>query len=132
AFVSLATDVRVHAVQHGDAAGYPVLFLHGYSDSWFSFSPILPHLPGHWRAIAMDQRGHGDSGKPDDGYSIPGLAADAVALLDAMEIERASIVGHSMGSLVALQLALDRPDRVDRLALLGSAAHFRSEAVAEL
>ena len=65
-------------------------------------------------------RGHGDSSSPADGYRIADLAADVVALLDALEIERAVIVGHSMSTWVAEQIAIDHPERVLGLVLEGA------------
>ncbi len=118
--VALATGVTLEVVESGPAAGEPVLFLHGFPDSWFSFSPVARQLPAHVRAIMPSQRGHGESDKPASGYSPAELARDAVALLDALEIPRATIVGHSMGSFVAQRVALDHPARVTRLVLIGS------------
>jgi pimeloyl-ACP methyl ester carboxylesterase len=97
-----------------------VLFLHGWPDSWFTFSRVLAHLPDALRAVAIDQRGFGDSERPGGGYSIPELAADAIALLDALGIGRAALVGHSYGSFVARQAALAAPERVESLTLIGT------------
>jgi pimeloyl-ACP methyl ester carboxylesterase len=58
--VSLSTGVHLRYAERGAAAGEPVVFLHGFSDSWFSFSPILPLLPPALRCFAPDQRGHGE------------------------------------------------------------------------
>jgi len=81
------------------------------------------------RTVALDQRGHGDSDRPPSGYAIADLAADAVAVLDALAISRATVVGHSMGSFVALRLALDHADRVSRLVLVGSATTAVNEGL---
>jgi non-heme chloroperoxidase len=67
-----------------------------------------------------DQRGFGESERPDSGYTFDDFAADAVALLDAVRIEKATIVGHSFGSFVARRTAIRRPDRVSRLLLIGT------------
>lgn len=118
--VRLPDGVRLRYAEQGDPAGAPVVFLHGYSDSWFSFSPVLPLLPPAYHAFAPDQRGHGASDRPEDGYAMRDLAADAVAFMDAVGLERATVVGHSMGSLVAQQVALAAPERVERLVLVGA------------
>jgi pimeloyl-ACP methyl ester carboxylesterase len=94
--------------------------LHGYSDSWYSFSPIMPLLGSRYRLLAIDQRGHGASEQPASGYAMRDLAQDALAFMDELGIRRATIVGHSMGSFVAQQLALAAPERVTRLVLIGS------------
>jgi pimeloyl-ACP methyl ester carboxylesterase len=120
--VTLATGVRMHFAEQGPADGTPVLLVHGYSDSWFSFSTTLPLLPDTWRVFAPSLRGHGDSDRPQSGYAMRDFAADIVAFMDAQGIDRAVIVGHSMGSFVAQQVAVLAPERVSGLVLMGSAA----------
>jgi pimeloyl-ACP methyl ester carboxylesterase len=73
-------------VEQGDADGVPVVLLHGVTDSWRSFEPVLPHLPDSIRAIAVTQRGHGDAPKPESGYLIEDLAGDVVALMDELQL----------------------------------------------
>jgi non-heme chloroperoxidase len=85
--------------------GLPVVFLHGFTDSWRSFSSVLPCMPHTLRAIAVSQRGHGDSYRPAAGYRACHFAADVAALLDSLAIERAVIVGHCMGAQVAMRFA---------------------------
>ena len=120
ATVRLNSGTHIHCALCGNDRGDPVVFVHGWPDSWFSFSRVLPHLPGRLRAIAFDQRGFGESDRPDSGYDIPQMAADVVALLDALDIERAALVGHSFGSFVARQAAIAHPQRVSALALIGT------------
>jgi non-heme chloroperoxidase len=120
ATVRLKTGLRLHCVESGSARGAPVVFLHGCPDSRFSFSRVLARLPPTLRAIAFDQRGFGDSDHPDAGYTFPQLAADAVALLDELGIERATMVGHSYGSFVARLLATAHAERVAALLLIGT------------
>jgi len=107
--IRLSTGVRLSYVEKGPADGQPVIFLHGYSDSRFSYSRVLPLLPGNVRAFALSLRGHGDSDRPTSGYAMQDLAADVIAFMDAKRIVRATIVGHSMGSIVAQQVALAAP-----------------------
>lgn len=129
--IALPTGVRLHYAERGPRDGEAVLLLHGYTDSWFSFSEVLPRLPVDWRAIAPDQRGHGDSDRPD-AYALSDFAADALALLDALGLERATLVGHSMGTFIARQIALAAPARVRRLVLVGGGAHAGGAAFGEL
>ncbi|MFQ4146950.1 alpha/beta hydrolase [Chlorogloeopsis sp. ULAP02] len=106
--------------------------LHGYTDSWFSYSRVLPSLSSVYHTYALDQRGHGDSERPSSGYDIPDFAADMVAFMDVMRLTQTTLVGHSMGSLVAQQVALSAPERVARLILVGSATNMRSKDVFQL
>jgi non-heme chloroperoxidase len=92
----LATGPQLHYAERGDSDGQAILFLHGWPDSWFSFSRVLPLLPQHYHALALDQRGFGDSERPDRGYGIDDLASDAAAFLDAVAVEHATVVGHSL------------------------------------
>jgi non-heme chloroperoxidase len=122
----LRTGVQLHYVAQGDPSAPPLILLHGYTDSSFSFSRVLPELAAHFRLYAIDQRGHGDSERPQDGYTMPQLAEDIIALMDALGLARASVVGHSMGSIVATYVALAAPQRVERLALMGAASNWRT------
>jgi pimeloyl-ACP methyl ester carboxylesterase len=119
--VRLAGGPRLHYAEYGEPRGEPILFLHGWPDSWFSFSRVLPLLPPRYRALAVDQRGFGDSERPDSGYRIADLASDAAAFLDALGVQRATVVGHSMGTFVSRRLAEVHPERVARLVLIGTA-----------
>lgn len=127
--VDLRTGVWLRYADVGPRSGTPVLLLHGYSDSWFSFSRILDLMPPELRLIIPDQRGHGDSERPANGYTPEKFAEDAVALLDVLSISAATVIGHSMGSFVAQRLALLAAKRVTRLVLAGSAASADNEVV---
>jgi pimeloyl-ACP methyl ester carboxylesterase len=100
--------------------GHPpaTLLLHGignYGRYWDFFADAVA---GRLRLVAPDARGHGESGKPVDGYAPEEFVADAVAILDALAIERAVVVGHSMGGTHAIRLAAAHPDRVTRLVIV--------------
>src|SRR5689334_20894320 len=123
--VKLSTGVRLQYVEQGNPAGTPVVLLHGITDSLHSFDLVLPHLPISWHVFALSQRGHGASSRPADGYAPRDFAADVAAFLDAHKIQRAVIVGHSMGSLVAQRFALDFPTRIQALVLAGTCASLR-------
>lgn len=118
--ITLVDGLSVPCVEHGDPTGTPLLLLHGYPDSWRSFESVLSKFPVSIRAIAFTQRGHGEADKPASGYSPVDFAADAVRLLDRLGISRAVIAGHSMGSFVAQRIAIDYPERVSGLVLMGS------------
>lgn len=126
---SLPTGVRLRYAERGPAGGPAILMLHGYSDSSFSFSRILPLIPDDFRIVVVDQRGHGGSDQPASGYSADDMARDAVALLDVLKIDRAIAVGHSMGSFVARRMAVLAPARVSALVLLGAGLRTDTEAI---
>lgn len=130
--IPLSTGVTLEYEQQGIEAGQPVIFLHGYIDSWYSFARVKPLLPKEIRAYFLSLRGHGDSGKNDCCYQQADFAADVRAFMDAKNIPQATIVGHSMGSFVAQKLAIENPERVAGLVLLGSAPVAGNEVLVEL
>jgi pimeloyl-ACP methyl ester carboxylesterase len=119
----LRTGVALPYVEHGPpSAPETILLLHGWPDSSYSLSPLQPALASQgYRAVAFDQRGFGDAPRPPANYTIDDLAGDAAALLEALDIPQASLVGHSMGSLVARRVAQRYPTLVRRLVLIGTA-----------
>ena len=125
--IRLAHGVKLEYAEQGDPAGTPVLLLHGITDSWRSFETVMPHLPAAWRVVSASQRGHGESDRPAS-YGTREFAADAAALLEALGMQRAIVVGHSMGSVNAMRLAIDRPDLVAGVVLAGAFASFGDNA----
>lgn len=100
--------------------GLPLVLLHGDSDSSIDWSWVLPELAATHRVYAPDFPGFGDSAKPNVIYSVDFLVQFVVDFLTALEIERAVLVGNSLGGLVALRLALSRPEQVPGLVLVDS------------
>lgn len=98
--------------------GEPLLALHGLASSSHWYDLVAPHLQTKYHVIAPDQRGHGKTTQADSGYDWQTLAADAIALLDTLNISSASVFGHSWGATVALNIAARFPDRVTHLGLL--------------
>jgi non-heme chloroperoxidase len=131
--VELPTGVKLQYVERGDPSGAAVLLLHGLADSWRSFERLLPVLPESIHAFAPTQRGHGDSDRPASGYRVRDFAADVAAFMDALQIEAAVVVGHSMGSAVAKRFAIDHPKRVRGLIVEGAwVSTPNNEAIREL
>jgi non-heme chloroperoxidase len=116
----LSTGVRLHHAERGDPRGEAIIFLHGYSDSWFSFSRVLPLLSPEYHAFALTQRGQGDSDKPDCCYTPNDFAADVDAFMDAVGIDEATLVGASTAALFAQRVALSYPRRVSRLVMISA------------
>jgi non-heme chloroperoxidase len=125
-FVELPGRVTLPYVEQGDPSGVTVVLLHGFLDSWRSFEPLLYHLPESIHAFAPTQRGHGDASRPKTGYSVGDFAADLTAFMNVLQLEAAVIVGHSMGSAVALRFAIDHPDRTSGLVLVGASASLQA------
>jgi non-heme chloroperoxidase len=119
--------VALEVAERGDPGGVHVLCLHGITDSWRSFEPVLPWLAQEWHTVAASQRGHGGSDRPDRGFSLRDFALDAAALIETRGLAPAVVVGHSMGAAVALQLAIDRPDLVRCVVAAGAFASFRDK-----
>ena len=130
--VKLNSGVTLNYKELGDPKGPALILLHGYSDSSFSYSRTAPMLDQRYRIIIPDQRGHGESHKPESGYLMKDFAADVAGLMDALNIKSATVVGHSMGSFVSMQLALDHPAKVQRLVLIGTASTTNNKVVREL
>ena len=116
-----ANGVDIHAVVGGD--GPPLLLLHGYPQTHAMWHKIAPRLAERFTVVAADLRGYGDSGKPAGGagheaYSKREIAKDQIGVMAALGFERFALVGHDRGARVSHRLALDHPERVERVALL--------------
>ena len=101
--------LRMH-VRNWGGDGPPVVLLHGLASTCRIWDFVAPILARDFSVIAVDQRGHGDSGKPEQGYDFATVSGDAAALLSGRGIERPVLVGHSWGADVALELAVARPE----------------------
>jgi 4,5:9,10-diseco-3-hydroxy-5,9,17-trioxoandrosta-1(10),2-diene-4-oate hydrolase len=118
-----AGEFRLHYHEAGTAAGAPVVMLHGGgpgASAWGNFGANLPVFADRFRTLLVDQPGFGHSDKPAVRGHYFTFAADALlALLDELGIERAHLVGNSLGGGTAVRFALRHPDRAGRLALMG-------------
>jgi pimeloyl-ACP methyl ester carboxylesterase len=109
------SGVNVHFVEAGN--GPPILFLHGLGGSWRDWSANLPAFAAEYRVLAMDFPGFGESDKPEVQYSIEWLADVVEKFLQEKEIDRVTLVGHSMGAVVALDVASRPKSRVNKLVI---------------
>src|SRR5664279_5198934 len=99
-------------------SGPALLLLHGIGSERQTWAPVLPLLAEHFTVIAPDLLGHGASAKPRADYSVAAYANGMRDLLDVLGIERATVVGHSLGGGVAAQIAYQYPERCERLVLV--------------
>jgi pimeloyl-ACP methyl ester carboxylesterase len=118
--VTLSTGIRLHHQQVGD--GPDVVMVHGLTGNLAVWHlQIAPLLWDRFRILTYDLRGHGYSDMPPAGYTADDMAADLLELLDALEIERPAIVGHSYGADIALYFALAHPERVEHVVAIEGA-----------
>jgi pimeloyl-ACP methyl ester carboxylesterase len=110
-----AGGLRQHVVTGGD--GPPLLLLHAWPQTWYAWRLVMPGLARHFSVVVPDQRGCGLSGKPEGGYDTGTLAADLVALMDALGHEQFVVAGHDTGMWIGYALAADHPGWVARLAV---------------
>lgn len=113
----------------GDPFGSPVVLLHGLGGSSLSWEAVATLLGEEWRVYAIDLRGHGESDWPDE-YGFEQMRDDVLEFLDACELDRVGVVGHSMGGVVAYLLAEEHADRVERLVLIETPPPFPGQLVA--
>jgi pimeloyl-ACP methyl ester carboxylesterase len=107
--------VKLAWERHG--SGAPLLLIHGLGYARWGWEPVLPGLAEQFDVVLFDNRGIGESDAPAGPYTVAEMAADAVQVLDEAGLERAHIVGTSLGGMVAQELALTYPERLDRLVL---------------
>src|SRR5438093_5358937 len=118
----IETGEAVIRVRHG-GSGPPLLLLHGHPQTHLMWHGVAPMLARDFTVVASDLRGYGDSGKPPtttdhEPYSKRAMARDQVALMQRLGFERFFVAGHDRGGRVAYRLALDHPERVQKLAVL--------------
>jgi pimeloyl-ACP methyl ester carboxylesterase len=107
--------IELYYETHGE--GKPLVLISGLGYPMWQWHKMVPFLAEHFKVITFDNRGVGQSDKPAGSYTAQMLAADTVGLLDALSIEKTIIMGHSMGGFIAQAIALDFPQRVDKLIL---------------
>jgi non-heme chloroperoxidase len=117
--IALPTGVALDYVEQGDPEGDVLIFLHGFTDSWRTWGHVLPRLAPAYHVYAVTQRGHGESDKPACCYGVADYVQDVIAFMDLQGIRRATLIGHSMGSYIAAQVASQYPERIARLVLIG-------------
>ena len=116
---SITTDQGIlHYEVYG--RGRPVLLLHGWLGSWGLWQQTMKYLGQHYRTYALDFWGFGESGKKVPTFAVQDFVSMVDQFMDRLGIERAPLVGHSMGGTVSLSTAINHPDRVSKIAVIGS------------
>ncbi len=118
--------VRHHYISKGE--GPPVVLVHGLGGTLHYWYGVIENLALHHHVVALDLRGHGRSDAGRGNLSIPGFADDVRALIETLELPAVTLVGHSMGTLVAQHLAATKPETVDQLVLVGGISYFEPPA----
>jgi pimeloyl-ACP methyl ester carboxylesterase len=101
-----------------EGAGFPLILIHDLSDGSALWAPLMPKFSGHYRTIALEVRGHGESEKPDMPYSIQLFSEDLLCFLQNLKVPNAHVLGFSLGAAVAQQFTLDHSDKTGSLVLL--------------
>lgn len=100
-----------------NGTGHPLVFITGVGYGKWFWHKVVPGLAEKFQVITFDNRGAGDSDKPDGPYTVPMMAADTAGLLDALNITDAYVMGHSLGGYIAQELVITRPDLIGKLIL---------------
>jgi pimeloyl-ACP methyl ester carboxylesterase len=120
---------RMHVAELGPADGPPVVALHGWPQAWWCWRKVMPGLAdAGFRVLAPDLRGHGWSETPGSGYEKAQFAADLVALLDALGLERVDMMGHDWGAMAGFMAAIDHPSRFKHYLAMGIVPPFPSRS----
>ena len=110
-----SNGIEIYSEEHG--SGEPLLMIMGWGGNAATWQPQLGGLAKRFRVIVFDNRGVGRSSSPNGPYSVPQMAGDVVGLLDTLEVPRAHVFGISLGGMIAQELAIGHPGRVDALIL---------------
>jgi 3-oxoadipate enol-lactonase len=119
-------DIEVNYEEAG--SGFPLVLVHGLNADLTGWALVVPELAGYYRTMILDVRGHGGTSKPDQPYSIKGFAEDLFGFLERKQVQRAHLLGLSMGGAIAQQFALDHPEMLRSLILVSTFSHVDDHA----
>jgi 3-oxoadipate enol-lactonase len=114
-------DIQIYYEVHGN--GFPLVLISAYggnSEDWNLWAPKLRELSKHYKVVTLDNRGTGRSSIPEGDYSIKTMSDDVAGLLNSLRVPKAHILGQSMGSLIAQELAINHPKKVEGLVLVST------------
>lgn len=110
-------SVKLHYIDW-DGSGRPIVLFAGLGDTAHQYCGLAPRLTGRFRVAGLTRRGHGQSDRPSSGYDLETFAEDIRCFLDALEVRRAILIGHSFGGLEAVRFAIRYPQRVEAIVFL--------------
>jgi pimeloyl-ACP methyl ester carboxylesterase len=119
----IAGDLTFHYLQWGEQ-GSPIICAHGITANAFCFQALADELSNTHRVFAYDLRGRGDSDKPESGYSLSIHADDLAEIIDALELDRPIVIGHSLGAMIGLNFAARYPEKLSKLILMDGGGHL--------
>jgi len=122
--IVLDGTINLSYVEQGVPGGIPVLFVHGYPDSWHSYEEVLRELPKSVHAFAVSLRGFGNSDRPDKNYAPKDFSDDLASFVKKINIGPVIIVGHSMGGVVVQRFTIDYPQLTRGMVIIGSQVSF--------
>lgn len=120
-------DISLHYETSG--SGPVLLLLHGLGSSGRDWEDQVAHFSSSYQVVTTDFRGHGQSDKPDEPYSIKGYAEDTAALIQELGLQEPTVVGISLGGMVGFQLAADHPDLIGKLVAVNAVPEFKVESL---
>ena len=121
------SGLTIYYYDSSSGAGAPALLIHGLGDEADTWRHIFPALASQRRLIAPDLPGFGRSAKPRLAYSVPFYVKTILELLDSLDIQRITLIGHSLGAVIAQTIALAHPERLERLVLISGGLAARSQ-----
>jgi 3-oxoadipate enol-lactonase len=122
---------KIYYELHGKEGKPYLILIHGLGSSVRDWEFQIPVFSEDYRVLAIDMRGHGRSDKPKEKYSVRQFGSDVIAVMDALKIEKAHIVGISMGGMIAFQMAVDCPERIEKLVIVNSGPALVPKTLAE-
>jgi 3-oxoadipate enol-lactonase len=118
--------IRLAYTVSGNKSAPPVMLLHALGERAANWAPVIDSLAGRFCMYAVDLRGHGASDRPGD-YAFRLMRNDIIGMLDSLELARVTLLGHSMGGVVAFLVAMEQPDRVERLIVEDASPPYRRD-----
>ena len=119
-------DIEVNYQDEG--TGFPLILVHGLNGDLTGWALVVPEFAKHYRTLALDVRGHGETSKPDQPYSVRGFSEDLLEFLKKKQIPQVHLLGLSMGGAIAQQFALDHPGMIRSLTLVSTFSYIDDHA----